>query len=821
MNPEEINYSGQYLNNTEYRIKIRTGSDIENAKNDAICGEMLLVTGASPSIYVCTETAGENDAVIYKLPDLSLSESCVSSPLSIIVDSEYDVETSTSRFKYTTRGSGGAGSAFGCISALRGSTLSISVVGHTADLQTHPIKITEFNDQGQHGTKRTDVVRTDNADGSYTLTWEVPCDTTIDKYQYQCESHSSMRGVINVFGVCVDSDGDGILDGADSHPGDSNQSGVDADNDGLDDAIDPDPNDPDSDDDGILDGVDSHPSDSTQSGVDADNDGLDDAIDPDPNDPDSDDDGILDGVDSHPSDSTQSGVDADNDGLDDAIDPDPNDPDSDDDGILDGVDSHPSDSTQSGVDADNDGLDDAIDPDSNDPDSDDDGILDGVDSHPSDSTQSGVDADSDGLDDAIDPDPNDPDSDDDGILDGVDSHPSDSTQSGIDSDNDGVDDVVDAFPNNADFNTPQNYSVTWSQSFNVSMSNGPIQLTAVNESNSEAIVYSIHSGDNAEIINGNELNLLSEGTVQVTISIPATYTPSGGKQHNELPAGTVVNTFTITDDLGGNSSSIIDSVTPAVFDGNYDGQPLQLSGLIGGYRQINGDTYREWTQVYYSDDSSHTIILETGGLVKFVFQPSNDQAPAITSTIGTWNSDGLTLDNDWHIELQPRPSSTYGGFMRIAYGSIDETPAEYEPYVSAWAANADSANRPYILEVSHSMGVDGFGDPVILQDLVVIDIRAGSPDDEYKASNGASMTSTSLGDWESVSSWEDRNIPGPVPPELVFQKAGSIITMSREIYNEYSYDRNLAIYRGGDTSRVAITVKDQFSFFLDRRSELI
>lgn len=71
MNPEEINYSGQYLNNTEYRIKIRTGSNIENAKKDAICGEMLLVTGASPAIYVCTETAGENDAVIYKLPDIT------------------------------------------------------------------------------------------------------------------------------------------------------------------------------------------------------------------------------------------------------------------------------------------------------------------------------------------------------------------------------------------------------------------------------------------------------------------------------------------------------------------------------------------------------------------------------------------------------------------------------------------------------------------------------------------------------------------------------------------------------------------------------
>tara|TARA_Y100001938_G_scaffold148847_1_gene233731 strand:+ start:1540 stop:1764 length:225 start_codon:yes stop_codon:yes gene_type:complete len=72
MNPEEINYSGQYLNNTEHRIKIRTGSDIAKAKKDAICGEMLLVTGASPAIYICTETAGANPAVVYKIADLSV-----------------------------------------------------------------------------------------------------------------------------------------------------------------------------------------------------------------------------------------------------------------------------------------------------------------------------------------------------------------------------------------------------------------------------------------------------------------------------------------------------------------------------------------------------------------------------------------------------------------------------------------------------------------------------------------------------------------------------------------------------------------------------
>ncbi|NCF41563.1 MAG: hypothetical protein GWP32_01455, partial [Bacteroidetes bacterium] len=109
----------------------------------------------------------------------------------------------------------------------------------------------------------------------------------------------------------------------------------------------------------------------------------------------------------------------------------------------------------------------------------------------------GVDADNDGLDDAVDPNPSNSDSDDDGILDGADSHPSDPTQSGIDTDNDGVDDVVDAFPNNASFSSPQNYSVTWSPNLNVSMSESPILLSAVNESNSEAIVYSIHSGSNA------------------------------------------------------------------------------------------------------------------------------------------------------------------------------------------------------------------------------------------------------------------------------------------------------------------------------------
>ena len=73
MNPEEINYSGQYLNNTEYRMKIKTGADIGNAKKDCVCGELFLVTGtAGPSLYICTETSGSTDGSIYKVADLSV-----------------------------------------------------------------------------------------------------------------------------------------------------------------------------------------------------------------------------------------------------------------------------------------------------------------------------------------------------------------------------------------------------------------------------------------------------------------------------------------------------------------------------------------------------------------------------------------------------------------------------------------------------------------------------------------------------------------------------------------------------------------------------
>ena len=68
---QDIGYSGQYLDNKEFRVKIRTGSDIQNTLSDAVAGEMLLVTGASPALYVCTKTvAGQDPAEVYKIRDL-------------------------------------------------------------------------------------------------------------------------------------------------------------------------------------------------------------------------------------------------------------------------------------------------------------------------------------------------------------------------------------------------------------------------------------------------------------------------------------------------------------------------------------------------------------------------------------------------------------------------------------------------------------------------------------------------------------------------------------------------------------------------------
>lgn len=81
MNPEEINYSGQYLNNTQFRLKVRTGGDLSKVANDCVVGEMFLVTGACdinggnfysdqnehgyyPGLYICMSGASEGNSPI-------------------------------------------------------------------------------------------------------------------------------------------------------------------------------------------------------------------------------------------------------------------------------------------------------------------------------------------------------------------------------------------------------------------------------------------------------------------------------------------------------------------------------------------------------------------------------------------------------------------------------------------------------------------------------------------------------------------------------------------------------------------------------------
>ena len=231
----------------------------------------------------------------------------------------------------------------------------------------------------------------------------------------------------------------------------------DSDNDGLPDAFDPNPNNPDTDGDGILDGADADVNGDgiIDNGTDTDGDGINDAADAD-----ADGDGVIDtgktdadgdGVaDSHdPVDNTK---DSDNDGLPDALDPNPNNPDTDGDGILDGADADVNGDgiIDNGVDTDGDGINDAADADADGvidtgkTDADGDGVADSHD--PVDNTK---DSDNDGLPDALDPNPNNPDTDGDGILDGadVDVDGDGVNDNGIDTDGDGINDRSDADAN--------------------------------------------------------------------------------------------------------------------------------------------------------------------------------------------------------------------------------------------------------------------------------------------------------------------------------------------------------------------------------------
>ena len=67
----DIGYSGQYLDNKEFRLKIRIGEDILKATGDAIAGEMFLTTGVSPALYIATETSTSDSHSIYKIKDLT------------------------------------------------------------------------------------------------------------------------------------------------------------------------------------------------------------------------------------------------------------------------------------------------------------------------------------------------------------------------------------------------------------------------------------------------------------------------------------------------------------------------------------------------------------------------------------------------------------------------------------------------------------------------------------------------------------------------------------------------------------------------------
>mgnify|MGYP006100496967 CR=1 FL=1 len=71
MSKEEIGYSGNHLDDKEFRIKVSTGADIKNANNQAVVGEMFLETGISPSFYIAAATSTEDDSSIYKIGNIT------------------------------------------------------------------------------------------------------------------------------------------------------------------------------------------------------------------------------------------------------------------------------------------------------------------------------------------------------------------------------------------------------------------------------------------------------------------------------------------------------------------------------------------------------------------------------------------------------------------------------------------------------------------------------------------------------------------------------------------------------------------------------
>ena len=195
-----------------YIIVLKPGTDAENLLEFTI-PEFIIGNIESDEKedqeYILTAGCGTgvvDEATPTPSPSITTPE-CVTSPVTITVESEF-ISEGNSDYKYITSDSSGVGGLFGCIDAERGSTLTIFVDGDQANLESLPLTITNYNDQGQlmgsvDGVIKTDLTEGQNEDHTYSLTWVVPCDETIDKYQYQCEESAGMRGTINVFGECV------------------------------------------------------------------------------------------------------------------------------------------------------------------------------------------------------------------------------------------------------------------------------------------------------------------------------------------------------------------------------------------------------------------------------------------------------------------------------------------------------------------------------------------------------------------------------------------------------------------------------------------
>jgi tripartite motif-containing protein 71 len=226
--------------------------------------------------------------------------------------------------------------------------------------------------------------------------------------------------------VPQDADGDGVEDGVDNCPQDSNADQTDQDGDGLGAACDPDDagTPPDQDGDGSPDDEDNCPALANPDQADVDNDGTGDAC------QDDDGDGSLNDSDNCPSAANPDQADVDNDGLGDACD------------------NCPANANADQADADNDGQGDACQEINPPADEDGDGVPDDEDNCPAVSNADQTDADNDGLGAACDPDDAgpqpDPDADNDGVPNDEDNCPDASNADQTDADNDGLGAACDA-----------------------------------------------------------------------------------------------------------------------------------------------------------------------------------------------------------------------------------------------------------------------------------------------------------------------------------------------------------------------------------------